>query len=100
MRDDGAESKASGMASTKGLRRKRSRTYRLVFVEDRFGPQKWLEFEAEHPGHALDIGKSEARGRIAELHEDGAFLCSLERSDPANGGLWVVGFDQLVEPSR
>ncbi len=72
------------------------RTYRLAFVEDRFGAQKYLDFEAAHAGTALEIAAKEARGRIADLYEDGRYLCSLERSDPAGGGLWVVSFGSLA----
>lgn len=71
------------------------RTYRLVYEDDRHGATKWLEFEARDAGGALSIAKGEARGRWAQLFEDGRYLCRLENADPDGANIWLVSRSAL-----
>lgn len=66
------------------------RTYRLVYEDDRHGVAKWIEFEARNAAGALSIAQGEARGRWAQLFEDGRFLCRLENADPHGANIWLV----------
>jgi hypothetical protein len=73
------------------------RSYRLVYEDDRHGAAKWIEFEARDAGGALSIAKGEARGRWAQLFENGRYLCRLENADPDGANIWLVARSAVPE---
>lgn len=68
----------------------RMTTFTLCYVQDGFGLEKRVEFDAASPAQALLIAQGEAEGRWAELSADGKSICRLGRAGAGAGDYWVI----------
>lgn len=65
------------------------KTFRLRFADDGHGVDKTIEFDAEDTSAALVVLQCEAKGRWAELWEEGGRICRLRREGP-DDGFWSI----------
>lgn len=64
-------------------------SFRLKLTDDGIGLDKFIDFDAQDAGAALEVLDNEVAGRRAELWSGERFVCSLSR-DREGGGFWQV----------